>query len=99
MLDLKFDEKGEIVLAGRFDAAQAAKAEAFFAGVKESRLVDLGDLQYVSSLGLGVLLAVQKRLMVTGHRLKLVNVRGHVREVLHFSGFEQIFEIEPAPSA
>jgi anti-sigma B factor antagonist len=99
MLEIKFGEKGEIVMGGRFDAAQAEKAQAFFAGVTESRLVDLGDLQYVSSLGLGVLLAVQKRLMASGHRLKLVNVRGHVREVLHFSGFEHIFEIEPAPPA
>jgi anti-sigma B factor antagonist len=99
MLDIKFGEGGQIVIGGRFDASQAAKAEAFLAAVKESRLVDLGDLQYISSLGLGVLLAVQKRLMGSGHRLKLVNLRGHVREVFHFSGFEQIFEIEPAPPA
>lgn len=99
MLEIKFGERGEIVIGGRFDAAQAEKAEAFFAAVKESRVVDLGDLQYVSSLGLGVLLAVQKRLMGSGHKLKLVNVRGHVREVFHFSGFEHIFEIEPAPPA
>lgn len=99
MLEIRVGEKGEIVLAGRFDASQAVKAETFMAALTESKVVDLGDLQYISSLGLGVLLATQKRLMSSGHALKLVNVRGHVREVFHYSGFERIFEIVPAPPA
>ena len=97
MLVIKFGDNGEVVISGRFDASQAEKAETFLSAVKDSRSVDLGDLQYVSSLGLGVLLAAQKRLMASGHKLKLVNVRGHVREIFHFSGFEHVFEIEPGP--
>ena len=99
MLEIKFGPGGEVVLAGRFDASQAEKAEAFLAGVKESRVVDLKDLSYISSLGLGVLLSAQKRLMASGHSLRLVNVRGHVRDIFHFSGFEQVFEIDPPPPA
>ena len=99
MLDIRVGENGEIVLSGRFDASQAVKAETFMAALTESRIVDLADLQYVSSAGLGVLLATQKRLMAAGHALKLVNVRGHVREVLHYSGFEEIFQIDPTPPA
>jgi anti-sigma B factor antagonist len=99
MLDIRVGDKGEIVLAGRFDASQAVKAETFMAALTESRVVDLGGLEYISSLGLGVLLATQKRLMGSGHALKLVNVRGHVREVFHYSGFERIFEIVAAPPA
>jgi anti-sigma B factor antagonist len=99
MLDIRLGENGEIILSGRFDASQAVKAETFMGALTESRIVDLGELQYISSLGLGVLLATQKRLMGTGHALKLVNVRGHVREVFHYSGFERIFEILPAPQA
>lgn len=97
MLEIKVGEKGEIVLAGRFDASQAVAAETFMAAVTETRIVDLGDLQYISSLGLGVLLATQKRLMASGHTLKLVNVRGHVREVFHYAGFDGIFAIDPKP--
>jgi len=99
MLDIRVGDKGEIVLSGRFDASQAVKAETFMAALTESRVVDLGGLEYISSLGLGVLLATQKRLMGSGHALKLVNVRGHVREVFHYSGFERIFEIVAAPPA
>ena len=99
MLDIRVGDNGEIVISGRFDASQAVKAETFLAAVTESRLVDLAHLEYVSSAGLGVLLATQKRLMGSGHSLTLVNVRGHVREVFHYSGFEQIFRIEPASPA
>lgn len=99
MLEIRFGEHGEVVMSGRFDASQAAVAESFLSKVTDSRPVDLGGLQYISSLGLGVLLAAQKRLMASGHKLKLVNVRGHVREVFHFSGFEHVFEIESAPPA
>jgi anti-sigma B factor antagonist len=99
MLEIKVGGNGEIVLSGRFDASQAVKAETFMAALNESRLVDLADLQYISSAGLGVLLATQKRLMSAGHSLKLVNVRGHVREVLHYAGFDQIFEIDPKTPA
>ena len=99
MFDIRLGENGEIILSGRFDASQAVKAETFMAAVTETRVVDLGELQYISSLGLGVLLATQKRLMGNGHTLKLVNVRGHVREVFHYSGFERVFEILPASQA
>ena len=99
MLEIKFGERGQIVVSGRFDASQAEKAESFLTQVADSREMDMGGLNYISSLGLGVLLATQKRLMSTGHGLKLTNVRGHIREIFHFSGFEQVFEIEPTPPA
>src|SRR5262245_1025900 len=97
MLDIKVDDNGVILLSGRFDASQAAKAETFMAAVTDSRVCDLGDLHYLSSLGLGVRLATQKRLMGRGQTLKLVNVKGHVREVFHYAGFDGIFGIDPLP--
>jgi anti-sigma B factor antagonist len=99
MLDVGIGENGEIVLAGRFDASEAVKAETFLAAVTGSRTVDLGGLEYISSAGLGVLLATQKRLMSSGSGLKLVNLQGHVREVFHYSGFDKIFEIVAAPKS
>jgi anti-sigma B factor antagonist len=99
MLDIKVGDQGEIIMTGRFDASQAEKAGTFLATLTGSRNVDLGGLQYVSSAGLGVLLATQKRLMSAGHALRLVNVPRHVREVFYYSGCDRVFEIEPAPRA
>jgi len=98
MFDIRWGDGGTIVLSGRFDAAQADKAEAFLSGVQASADVDFSDLQYISSLGLGVLLRTQKRLAASGGTLRLIRVKRHIREVFRFSGFDRIFPIEEETS-
>lgn len=94
MLAIREDSNDTIVLSGRFDASQVDHAKAYFSEVSETRTLDFADLDYISSAGLGVLLATQKRLREDGHALRLVNVNPHIRDVFHFSGFDQIFQIE-----
>ncbi len=93
MLDISVGENGEIILAGRFDAAAAEKARDMFLALNDGKVVDFARLDYISSAGLGVLLAAQKRLSERGQRLRLINVNGHIRDVFHYSGFDQIFEM------
>ena len=94
MLTIELQKNGEIAIAGRFDASQADKARSFFVSIDSSRVVDMKDMEYISSAGLGVLLMTQKRLHEAGHRLKLKNLNKHIHDVFAFSGFDQIFEIE-----
>ena len=84
---------GEIVLAGRLDATHVDTARQAFASVSDSRVVDFAKLDYIASAGLGVLLATQKKLSAKGCGLRLINVNKHISDVLHLSGFDQIFEI------
>lgn len=93
MLEITTSSDSAVALVGRFDAAQTEKARVAFAAVRGNTVVDFSGLEYISSAGLGVLLATQKRLQDGGFGLKLVNVNSHIRDVLHFSGFDQIFEI------
>jgi len=97
MLEIRWDDDGKIVLAGRFDAAQVPKADEFLGAVTESRTVDLSGLSYISSAGLGVLLKVQQRLAGRGGGLKLINPNHHILDIFRYSGFDQIFEIEVEP--
>jgi anti-sigma B factor antagonist len=94
MFDIRISESGEVVLSGRFDAAQADKAKAVFDRLTVTTSVDFNDLVYVSSAGLGILMATQKRLSDKGHKLKLKNVSGHIREVFKIARFDLIFEID-----
>lgn len=96
MLDIRWGEGGEIVLAGRFDASQADKAEAFLDAVHGNAVVNMRDLQYISSLGLGVLIKTQKRLRSSGAGLRLAHLSPHLRDIFGFAGFDKIFEIDPA---
>jgi anti-sigma B factor antagonist len=87
---------GTVVIAGRLDAAQCVTAQAFLDKVAGTVTLDCTALEYISSAGLGVLLKTQKRLMAAGGKLRLAGVNKHLRDILQYSGFDQIFEIESA---
>jgi anti-anti-sigma factor len=96
MLTIDYGNDGAVVATGRLDAAQAATAQAFLDRVQGTVTLDLASLDYISSAGLGVLLKTQKRLMASGGRLRLAGVRPHLRDIFVYSGFDKLFEIEPA---
>ena len=85
-----------VVIAGRLDAAQCAAAQAFLEHVEGTVTLDCRGLEYISSAGLGVLLKTQKRLTASAGKLRLVGVSHHLLDIFRYSGFDQIFEIEPA---
>lgn len=96
MLRIEVGEEGQVVMAGRFDAAQADRAGAVLDELREPCVVDMRELEYISSLGLGMLLATHKRLMAAaGEGLTLANPSEHIRTIFRYSGFHQIFRIEP----
>ncbi len=94
MLEIGWGEDGKIRIAGRFDASEAERVEAFLDAVDTSNELDLGGLEYISSLGLGVLLKTQKRLRTAGQSLRLVRMPPHIRDIFRFSGFDRVFEID-----
>ena len=96
MLAIDFAADGTVVIVGRLDAAQCPAAQGFLDRVQGSATLDCSRLEYISSAGLGVLLKTQKRLMAGGGKLRLAKVNKHLQDVFRYSGFDQIFEIEPA---
>lgn len=96
MMTIESGGDGVVIVAGRLDAAQAPAAQAFLDHVQGTVTLDARRLEYISSAGLGVLLKTQKRLMGSGGRLRLAGVGKDLRDILSYSGFDQIFEIEPA---
>ena len=59
----------------------------------ESLILDLKGLEYISSAGLRVLLAAQKKMKMVGS-MKLINVCDDVMEIFEMTGFADIFVIE-----
>ncbi len=97
MLAIDFGPNGEVVIAGRLDAAQAPAAQAFLDKVEGTVTLDCRALEYISSAGLGVLLKTQKRLMGSQGKLRLTGVNRHLQDIFVYSGFDRLFEIEAAP--
>ena len=85
-----------VALEGRLDTTTAPKLEEELRGsvAGVSRLVfDLAKLEYVSSAGLRVLLAMQKLMNRQGAML-LRNVNEAVMKVFEVTGFSDILRIE-----
>jgi len=97
MLAIDFGPEGRVVISGRLDAAQCPAAQAFLDKVQGTVILDCRALEYISSAGLGVLLKTQKRLLASAGKLRLSGVNRHLQDIFQYSGFDQIFEIEPAP--
>jgi anti-anti-sigma factor len=97
MFTIDHGPTGSVVVIGRLDAAAAPAAQAFLDKIEGTATLDCSGLDYISSAGLGVLLKTQKRLLAGGGKLRLAGVNRHLRDIFGYSGFDQLFEIEPAP--
>jgi anti-sigma B factor antagonist len=94
MFEIERLDDHNIALRGRFDASQEPAALEVFGQMERELTVDFAELRYVSSAGLGVLFATQKRLSENGHTMRIVNVSPHIREVFALAGFDRIFQME-----
>jgi len=87
-------EKCVVGLVGRLDTTTAPQLETELkdlGGVKELEF-DFTKLEYISSAGLRVLLAVQKVMNAQGS-MKICNVAPEIMEVFEITGFTDILTI------
>lgn len=94
MFEIEKREESLIAMSGRLDASQVPKAEELLATVTGSTRIDLSGLDYISSVGLSVILRTYKRLEEGGYTLTLRNPSPHVRNIFHYAGLDQVLEIE-----
>ena len=89
-------EKTIIRLVGRLDTTTAPALDKTInediAGTK-NLVLDVKELEYISSAGLRVLLGAQKKMQKIGS-MKVTNVREEVMEVFEMTGFADILVIE-----
>lgn len=82
---------------GRLDAAVASQLEARLASIlaegKNRIVVDLGEVSYISSTGLRVLLVAIKEARRDGGDLKLCSLSPRVNDIFRMAGFDAIFPI------
>ncbi len=90
------NERLTLAVSGRIDTSTAPELESVInnnaQNVKEL-IIDLKDMDYISSAGLRVLLKTQK-LMNTQGSLLIKNVQSDVMEIFEMTGFVDILTIE-----
>ncbi len=84
-------------LSGRLDTTTAPAFEDKILGRIESGerhvVIDLAQLDYISSAGLRVIVLAGKRLSAANGKMVLCSLKDRVREVFDIAGFSSIFSI------
>lgn len=87
-------ENGKLTVrpAGRIDTVTAPELAAAVTldGVREV-FFDLAEVDYISSAGLRVFLAVHQKMTASGGSMVLTGVRPIVREIFDIVGFSEVF--------
>ncbi|WP_407420799.1 STAS domain-containing protein [Methanobrevibacter sp.] len=94
----KYNEKDLLMsVEGRIDTITSQELDKEInseIGNFESLTLDFTDLEYISSAGLRVLIATQKKLKADNVPLVIKNVNDAVSEIFRMSGFDKILTIE-----
>ena len=96
-IDIKKNAEETIIeIVGRLDTITAPALDKTInedIGETKNLVLDVKGLEYISSAGLRILLATQKKMQKIGS-MKLINVCEQVMEVLEMTGFADILVIE-----
>ena len=90
-------QEGELVLEGRLDTLTAPEAEEVFNQTAErfdKVILNMRDLEYVSSAGLRTLKRLHMAMKKKNGNLVLTNVRKMVMEVFEMTGFAGLLMFE-----
>ncbi len=85
-----------VALKGRLDTETAPQLESDIKDELDgmtSLVLDFKELEYISSAGLRVLLALKKALLTKGGDLCVTNVNKAIASIFHISGFDMVLGI------
>ena len=95
----KKDNGVVVKLSGRLDAVTAPQfekdAEEYYGTPANNLILEMAELDYVSSAGLRVILKIAKAFNSNSFDFSVCQVQDHVMEVFEMSGFEHFITIKP----
>ncbi len=92
------DEVLRILISGRIDVLCQRRFENAFRDIPDPTgihryEVDLGAVEYIDSMGLGMLLTLRHHAKEHGATVRLMNCTPHVSRVLQLANFSRLFQI------
>ena len=96
------DSNGHTVLQcnGRLTISDRAQVDSIVAQMFTSRggdiTVDLGNVDYIDSAGLGILLTLREKGEAQGSSVRLAGVKGDVKEMIEMASFDLLFDVTDA---
>ena len=85
---------GKIMGGPDFELFKAEVKELVDAGYK-SVVLDLGEVPWINSTGLGILITAHHSIKAAGGVMKICNVKERVLSIFYVSQLERVFEVHP----
>lgn len=93
--EIKDGDKLTVSISGRLDTNTSLEIETRILGRLDgatSLLIDLSELEYISSAGLRTLLTIQKVFAPQGE-MKLMNIKEKIMDIFEITGFTAVLNI------
>ena len=88
----------DVSLQGELDVSTADKLKAHLHNLADEKILDmkinLENLDYIDSTGLGAMIGVLKKLKVGNKEIYIINPRNNVRKIFNITGLDKIFKVE-----
>ncbi len=89
-----------VVLSGRLDAVTSSELDLVLQATenakKNSVILNMASVDYLSSAGLRSMLGSTKRQATKQKKLIICNLTPAVMDIIHIAGFDQIFTLAPS---
>ncbi|MGL5311853.1 MAG: STAS domain-containing protein [Peptostreptococcaceae bacterium] len=87
-----------VALEGELDVSTADKLKEYLHKLADEQLIDikidLTNLDYIDSTGLGVMIGVLKKLKAEEKEIYIMNPKSNVKKIFTITGLDKIFKME-----
>ncbi len=88
----------DINLDGELDVSTADKLKEYLHKLADQQVLDmkinLSNLDYIDSTGLGVMIGVLKKLRSEEKEIYIINPKNNVKKIFTITGLDKIFKVE-----
>ena len=88
----------DINLGGELDVSTSDKLKEYLHKLADQEMLDmkinLENLEYIDSTGLGVMIGVLKKLKTDNKEIHILNPKSNVKKIFTITGLDKIFKVE-----
>ena len=88
----------DVSLQGELDVSTADKVKAHLHNLADEKILDmkinLENLDYIDSTGLGAMIGVLKKLKTDNKEIYIINPKSNVKKIFTITGLDKIFKVE-----
>ena len=94
MYKIKYSNDSQTIhLTGKMDSSAIAETKEVFDKIEEDVTIDMSNLDFICSAGLGIMVMTYTRLNGVGKNISLSNLNDHLKKVFKVSLLDTVFEI------